>query len=818
MKIKAIILKNFRQYGYEIIKFPSRGIIGIVGKNGKGKSTIFNSLGWVFYGKIKDVLKEDIKNTDAGKREECYVIVFFEYQGETYVIKRHLTKKDECFLKKTAGGPPLATGTSDLTRYITEKFFKMDYQSFCACYYAQQDDFDALSKMTPAKRRETLTRLLRINKIDKAVEKAKDEIKEHENKVEKFEHVLKKEENLVNNIQSANESIAGFQKELQISNEQIVTLQAKYDELVAERLKGDTLNERFLELKENYIKHLQQLKQLEERELVNHQHNLTELSASASRFKEIESSIHQYNSLVKEAEEMNQQKSLYQEKVTLAKQLQEIKVEADGFKTEYRTLQEGIQNEETLRQSLQVVMDKKESLVNTMQELQSTVQEKEFEIRSLREKMNQLEETKKKFETLGSDSPCPVCERALGEHFGNTMDHIASEQTPIVEQGKELQEAKHALIKEGEGKRKEYDVCVQEEQRLVTQLLEIDKKKERMQFIQDQMNRISTKYKQLLPRYQELQSVSFDTQAYQSLTLQVQQVKGLHDEALSIQSASEKIPAVEEKIVKTKQEIEGLKETLLEIENQVKSLNFDETAYKTLTAQVEEAQRILQAEKDKVKDFSHSIELKEVEITNWKKQLEEIKQARLEIVELKNRIAYLLTMIHTYLQPYKLDIISRLVPDLSRIMSEDMERVTDGYYEQVELDPDFNVYIYRLGDKKPLTFFSGGEQKLAALLQLLGVSHLISEQTGQAAFEMVAMDEVLGSFDDERQASTIEQLRNLNDIFPQLLMVAHQELVKDMFDYTLVVSTDEKRHSQTQWTKEWDDSEIQELIEPYIAS
>ena len=817
MKIKAIILKNFRQYKYQIIKIPPQGIIGIVGKNGKGKSTIFNSLGWVFYGKIKDVLKEDIKNTDAGKREECYVIVFFEYQGETYVVKRHLTKKDECFLR-TAAGKPLVIGTSDLTRYVTEKFFKMDYPSFCACYYAQQDDFDALSKMTPAKRRETLTRLLRINKIDKATDKVKEEIKAHEQEMEKLEHVLKKEENLVNNIQSANESITGFQRELQIANEKVVTLKSQYDALVVKRSKDEKIYEQFESLKNKYKEHLQTLKHLEGRELVNYQHNLTELSASASRFKEIESSIHEYNGLVKESNEMSKERNLYQEKISLTKQLQDIKQEVDNFKAEYHTLQESIQHEETLRQSLQEAMEKKESLSNAMQELQSSIQEKDFEVRSLRDKMIQLEETKKKFETLGSDSPCPVCERELGEHFGNTMTHIESEQTPIVEKGKALQEERNILVKEGEGKRKEYDSLVQEEQRILTLLQEIEKKKERMQFIKDQANRISMKHKQLVPRYKELQHVSFDNQAYQSLLLQIQQIKGLHDEALRIQNASEKIPALEKQIVKTEQEIQGLKETLADLENQVKALGFDEAAYKSLTSQVEEAQNNLHREEQNVTKFSYEIKVQETNITKWKDDLEEIKQARLEIVERKNRIAYLLTMIHSYFQPYKLDIISRLVPDLSGIMSDDIERVTDGYYEQVELDPDFNVYIYRLGEKKPLTFFSGGEQKLAALLQLLGVSHLISQQTGQAAFEMVAMDEVLGSFDDERQASTIEQLRNLTDIFPQLLMVAHQELVKDMFDYTLVVSTDEQRHSQAKWTKEWDDSEIQELIEPYIAA
>ena len=205
MLLYKMILHNFRQYGKrEEILFPGEGLIGVLGKNGAGKSTLFNALGWALYGKIKDVNKDMIMNTQADKKaDDCYVELFFELRGVKYHVKRDLKKTNNCFVK-TADGTPYAIGTSNVNSYIEENLFKMDYNAFCSCYYAEQDDFDNLVKLTPAKRVQTISKLLRIDDIDKASESTRKEFRAYKTEVDEARKHLRNEKELAEENKESN--------------------------------------------------------------------------------------------------------------------------------------------------------------------------------------------------------------------------------------------------------------------------------------------------------------------------------------------------------------------------------------------------------------------------------------------------------------------------------------------------------------------------------------------------------------------------------------------------------------------------------------
>jgi len=817
MKLKALILKNFRQYPYAVITFPDSGFIGIVGENGHGKSTILNAIGYVLYGRIKDVLKEHIKYEEAGSREECFVMLFFEHLGVDYVAKRHHTKTDECFLKTIDGKPLVNKGAKNLTTYISDTFFKMDYDTFCACYYAQQEDFDALSKLSPAKRRETLTRLLRINTIDKAMDTVKEEIKAQNERIDLLGTSTEKEISHFEQISQASKRINEHKKLIDEATKRTNDLSISYKELLVKRAEGEKDYEQFLRLQTDANEKRQNLHLLQERVIKADTARFEQLKLAQERYTSISSSIDEYNQYLEEREEATLARNHHQEKTSLSNQLQGVQKEVESCKAEYKELATQTQQEKEIGLHFQTITVKKDELFETIQQKNTRVQEMNFDIRALKNQLTALKDTKEKFEKLGKESPCPTCERPLGEHFDDTMNHIRQEQTPLVEKGKQIQAERDILLQEIEKEKLNYEQLVLEANNVFSHLQEIEKKKERMSYIQQQVNHLNEKYSTLLPRYQEVKQVNFIKEDYDKLVSLIKKTKPLHDEAISLRSSLEEMPLLQEKIEKSKQEVAAILDHLKLNATQLQKLDFDEVTYKKLTSQIEELQTHLHQEKEKITHYNYEIKSFEDTIQRANAELKAIKVAQESIAIEKRELEDNLFLVEWFKQ-YKVDIISSLAPELSNIMSDDMERITNGYYTQVELDSDFNIYLYRLGVKKPLSFYSGGEQKLAALLQLLGVSRLLSEQTGLASLDMVGMDEVLGTFDDKRQASTVEQLRNLRDLFPQVLMVAHQELVKEMFDHTLVISTNNKRQSQASWLKEWDDSDIQELIEPYVIA
>lgn len=93
MIIKDIIIKNFRSY-YGENKFEfSNGLTLIIGDNGDGKTTLFEALQWLFATMVEnnsiDNASEMRKSKlDIGERDEVYVAMTFEHDGEKSIEKR----------------------------------------------------------------------------------------------------------------------------------------------------------------------------------------------------------------------------------------------------------------------------------------------------------------------------------------------------------------------------------------------------------------------------------------------------------------------------------------------------------------------------------------------------------------------------------------------------------------------------------------------------------------------------------------------------------------------------------------------------------
>ena len=95
MILKTLRLKNFRKFKDTLIEFPD-GVIGVVGLNGVGKSTIFEAIAWVLYGPVAARTSADqIKRKNADAKEPCRVELEFIFESDTYRIIRELKGKNQ---------------------------------------------------------------------------------------------------------------------------------------------------------------------------------------------------------------------------------------------------------------------------------------------------------------------------------------------------------------------------------------------------------------------------------------------------------------------------------------------------------------------------------------------------------------------------------------------------------------------------------------------------------------------------------------------------------------------------------------------------
>ena len=145
MILKTLTLQNFRKFKRASIEFPE-GIIGVVGFNGSGKSTIFEAIAWALYGTVAArTSSEDIKRNDAEPSSPCIVDICFQFEGDEYRVVRQM--KGKALISSatiTRNGKIAATGAGPSTMFI-QKTLGMDYKSFFTSIFARQKELNTLS-------------------------------------------------------------------------------------------------------------------------------------------------------------------------------------------------------------------------------------------------------------------------------------------------------------------------------------------------------------------------------------------------------------------------------------------------------------------------------------------------------------------------------------------------------------------------------------------------------------------------------------------------------------------------------------------------
>src|SRR4030042_1626049 len=93
MIIKNLKLQNYRRFSSLELELPEN-LIGIIGNNGIGKTTIVEAIGWVLYGnRIKRTDKLDIRSQFCNQNTVCSVEMVFVLGGIEYRISRQLKGK-----------------------------------------------------------------------------------------------------------------------------------------------------------------------------------------------------------------------------------------------------------------------------------------------------------------------------------------------------------------------------------------------------------------------------------------------------------------------------------------------------------------------------------------------------------------------------------------------------------------------------------------------------------------------------------------------------------------------------------------------------
>ncbi|HEX9342618.1 MAG TPA: hypothetical protein VF995_03250, partial [Actinomycetota bacterium] len=156
-----------------------------------------------------------------------------------------------------------------------------------------------------------------------------------------------------------------------------------------------------------------------------------------------------------------------------------------------------------------------------------------------------------------------------------------------------------------------------------------------------------------------------------------------------------------------------------------------------------------------------------------------------EVAALEEHSAYLARLVDL-VAGFRLHLVSRLGRRLSVEAAGLFAELTDHEYQDLVVDPeDYSVRIADNGAEYELARFSGSENDLASLSLRVAVSLVIAEGAGELG--LLVLDEVLGSLDRERRERMLSALTTLQGRFRQVLLVTHNDEVKDMLPAAIEV-------------------------------
>ena len=171
MILERLYIENYKQLRDPLELYPPEGAIGIVGANGTGKSTLFESILWAFFGSRGGgprFANESIPWSGGSTKDPTTVEITLATDGGSYTVRRRLRSGSTTAEALDAAGKTIVSGTADVSRWVEENLLGMDRTAFEATFYARQKELRFFAHDDGISRVRKISKLLGISSVETA--------------------------------------------------------------------------------------------------------------------------------------------------------------------------------------------------------------------------------------------------------------------------------------------------------------------------------------------------------------------------------------------------------------------------------------------------------------------------------------------------------------------------------------------------------------------------------------------------------------------------------------------------------------------------
>ncbi|MEA3553503.1 MAG: SMC family ATPase [Campylobacterota bacterium] len=784
MILSNLKLENFKRYKEKTIEFKE-GLVGIIGKNGSGKSTIFEAILFALYGELKQRgWKETIRNSGATNKDVVSIELVFEFDSVEYKALREFRGKAlSANAKLFKNGELQVSGAREVTNTIIS-LTKMSKDAFIHTLFASQKELTSLSTLKNEDRKKMIRKLLSLEKIDFIEGVLVEKSRELKREIIAWAEFLLSDEDIVKNKEKKEHNISQkdiYDKDLVLKSKELEAIKLQEQEYKKELSKlqstKDTKQKLFSELeliKNSINSNTQQQTKL-----------TAELKELESKQIELNSLVHikkEYILIIDTLKEQDKLKEYHLKKDGLQKELEQLRVQYTKSKSDISILEKECSSYEQL-------LFKSKNLEQSISLLQDNITDKqtiEKEIISqISGEQKLIDETNKKIakiQNLGKRSNCPTCTRPLLEEYDNVINSLNT----IVQNTHKINIDKYKTqLQNVELQKNEY--LGQKEQK-DKEFLELSKSINLIQSKQKDLNLALNYFKTVeqkgLQNKQELEKLStynYDETKHKEMVNKQNDLKSKYEYILQLETIVKRFSPITNELKNTSSNITELNTQYNEKEKEYKLINYDENIHKTkqklfddTSKQKENSSKIISDIKVKVASIVGELKSIQNTLDNNDKQLQKVQTKKDDLKDYDK--------IKVSLGEFKTKINSRVAPRISAIASEMYATITKGKYQHIEVSNNFDFYIYDDGKKYPIERFSGGEIDLANLVLRIAISKTLAELNGTSSVGFLAFDEVFGSQDEIRRLEILEAFHTIKEQYRQIFLISHEMEIKEMFE------------------------------------
>jgi DNA repair protein SbcC/Rad50 len=782
MRLHRLRLLNFRQHtDTEIVFGP--GVTGIVGPNGSGKTTLLEAIAWAIYGaQAARGDKESVRNLRAKPRSSVRVELDLGLGTHEYRVVRGLHDAE-----LHQDGVLVANALKTVTEKL-ERVLGMTHEEFFNTYFTGQKELAVMSALKPVERRKFLARVLGYERLELAQIRARERRNALAAELQGLEAGLPDPAELAAQRKAAEQRLAAARRAAQEADRGRKAAQGAVAKEAPHWKAWEARRDRTLSLDGE--------RRMAQQSVIAARQEFQRLD------KELADALAARENLRRLAPELEPVRALQQEREAL----EQLQREETARREEQAKLDELRRAIGALERRLAELGDPGDRLVPAQREIAATErrlavaeatvegerttwvrdrQDAETKRAQLREQYKDVKQQRDLIVELGPKGECPTCRRPLGGEYEAVLGILDRQLEDITINGnffkqraQQLSEAP-ATLREAEQAREAVQAELAQASKRVGELRAQAEERARAQAeLEGARSRAAE-----LERRVEARRTGYDAGRHDAVRAELTRLEPVQLEAKALETRAERAEA----LVK---EAELAERVLTTREQQVKSLaaaiaaeGFSDEQFATAKERHDGAQLALHESQLKVVEARGDLVRAEDDVREAERRASERAAREREIARLKGQHR-LHNELDRAFSDLRAELNATMRPEIAELASGFLADLTDGRYDEVDLNEDYEVTVLEDGVPKPV--ISGGEEDIANLVLRLAISQMIAERAGQP-LSLLVLDEIFGSLDESHRQHVLALLRRLGDRFPQVVLITHIEQVREGLDRVIRV-------------------------------